>query len=101
MLVDGLDHRLQAERVPPSQILEFLVEGMLEKVVVDVPHQVEMALLLVARNRIIRSVEVRYEDACEFAKSLLEKSAIPSWVIEVDHDFRARERPNIPICRMF
>ena len=95
MLVDGLNHRLQGERVPPRQFLQFLVEGMLEQVVVDVPHQMEMALLLAARDRIIRRVEVRDEDASEVSKRLLEKGSFPGRMIEVDDDLRARERPDV------
>src|SRR3954454_731212 len=100
MLVDGLDHRLQCERVPPCQFLQFLVEGMLEKVVVDVPHQVEVTLLLVAGDRIIRSVEIRDEDAGEVSEGLFQESSFPSWMVEIDNDLRARECPNIPIERM-
>ena len=95
MLVDGLDHRLQGERVPPRQFLQFLVEGMMKQVVVDVPHQVEMALLLVAGDRIIGSVEVRDEDASEVSKGLLEEGSFPGRMIEVDDDLRARERPDV------
>ena len=95
MLVDGFNHRLQGERVPPCQFLQFLVEGMVKQIVVDVPHQVEMALLLVAGDRIISSVEVRNEDASEVSKGLLEEGSFPGRMIEVNDDLRARECPDI------
>src|ERR1022692_1441365 len=100
MLVDGINHRLQGERVPPRQFLQFLVEGMMKQIVVDVPHQVEMALLLVAGDRIIRSVEVRDEDASEVSKCLLEKSSFPSRIIEVDDGLRGCKCPDVTDDRM-
>jgi len=64
---------------------------MLEQIVVDVPHQVEMAFLLVASHRIISSVEVRNQDAREITKRLLEDGSFSGRMIEVDDDLRARE----------
>jgi len=95
MLVDGFNHRLQGERVPPRQFLQFLVEGMMKQIVVNVPHQMEMALLLVAGNRIIRSVEVRDQDTSEVSKGLFKKGSFPSRMIEVNDDIGIRKRPDV------
>ena len=54
-----------------------------------------MALLLVAGDRIIRSIEVRNEDASEVSKRLLEEGAFPGRMIEVNDDLRTRERPDV------
>ena len=95
MLVDCLNHRLQSERVPPCQFLQFLVKGMMKQVVVDVPHQVEVALLLVASDGIIRSVKVRDEHASKVTKGFLEDGSFSGRMIEDNDDFGARERPDV------
>src|SRR5262249_32092245 len=100
MFVDRFNHRLQGERVPPGKFLQLFVERVLEEVVVEVSHQVEMTLLLVAGDRIIRRVEVRHEDASEVMDRFLEESALPSRMIQVDDDLRARERPDVAKDRM-
>src|SRR5271166_2541662 len=60
----------------------------------------EMALLLVAGDRIIRRVEVRHEDTSEVSKGLFEEGAFPGRMIEVNDDLRTRECPDITGHRM-
>jgi hypothetical protein len=48
MLVDRINHWLQGKRVSSGKFLQFLVEGIMKQIVIDVPHQVEVALLLAA-----------------------------------------------------
>src|SRR4051812_24846407 len=95
MLVDRVDDRLESPRVPPGQFLEFLVEWMLEEVIVDVPHQVEMAFLLRAIHRVVSRVEVRHENACEISERLLEECPPPRRAVEIDDDLRPREDPDV------
>src|SRR5208337_4684188 len=55
----------------------------------------EMALLLVAGDRIIRRVEVRHEDASEVPKRLFEEGSFPGRMIEVNDDIGIRKRPDV------
>src|SRR4051794_8454267 len=96
MLVDRLDHRLQGQSVLPGQFLQVLVKRVAVKVIIDIAHQMKVALLLETRYRIVSGVEVGDQDASKLAEGLLEDRAFPSRMIEVDDKLRARESPDIP-----
>src|SRR5262249_11446409 len=58
VLVDGADDGPEQLAEPRSQGLELLVVGVALQVVVDVPDEMDQALLLLAGQRVIAAIEV-------------------------------------------
>src|SRR5262249_54137932 len=93
--VDRIDNRLQDGNERPSQPLQSLVEGVVEQVVVDIPREVDEALLLGTLDRVIRRVEIGDEDAPEPVEHLLEDRTLARGRVDIDNLFQVREGPDV------
>ena len=80
---------------PFGDAFEFHVKWILEYVVIDVAHQMHETLLLLALERIIRSVKIGDQNTRELAEHLLEKSRFPRWLVEVVDLIHGGQNPNI------
>ena len=83
--VHCLDYCLQQSSKLLGNAFEFYVQGVFQHIIVDVAHEMHEALLLHTVKRIIRRVEVGDQNTGEGMEHLLEKRALPGWLIEVIH----------------
>ena len=69
--------------------------GVMEHVVVDVPHQVDQALLLLALGRVVGGVEVGNQDAVEPVEHVLQDGPFPRRGVDIDDLLHVGEGPDI------
>src|SRR6476620_6747521 len=68
---------------------------MLEQVVIDISHQMQVALLLWALDGIVGSVEVRDENSGEVSEGLLENRSFTTQAKQVDDKLSPRKCPDV------
>ena len=73
--VDGRDDLAEQRTKASRNLLQFVVEGVLVQVLIDVAHQMDQAFLLRARNQIIRGIEIRDEHAVKPMQQIFEDRA--------------------------
>src|SRR5262252_1699376 len=57
--INCLNHGFQQYRKVSHQLFHLFIEGLSEKVIVQIPHEMNQALLLRTVNGVIRSIKVR------------------------------------------
>src|SRR2546423_6909970 len=94
-LVDRVDDRLQDGNERLCERLQALVERIVEEVVVNIPREVNEALLLRARDRVVSRVEVRNQHASESVEQFQQDGPLPGWGVGVDDFFHVGEGPDV------
>src|ERR1043165_3347429 len=91
--VNRLDHRPQDFCKSSYDLLHILIEGPIQNQVVQVPHQVNEALLLRTGQRVVGRVKVRDEDASETGQRRLGDLPLRSEERRVGKECRSRWSP--------
>ena len=91
------DDRPQERPERAGDRLEFRVERVVQQLLVHVPHQVDQALLLRAREGVVGRVEVRHQHAAEVLEQLGQEVPLPGRPVQVHDLLGGREHPDVPL----
>ena len=78
--VDGRDDSPQQPAEVGGESFEFLVPGVAPHVMVELPDEMDQALLLCARHRVVWGVEVGDEHPTEVLQQVPEEAAFARWL---------------------
>src|SRR5208337_3730667 len=95
MLVNGLYKSPQQGSEGTGDRLEFIVVGVVQQLLVDVPHQVNEALLLRAFDGVVSGVEVRYKDAVEVLEQSPQEVPLSGRSVHEHDFFQVCEDPDV------
>jgi hypothetical protein len=93
--INCLHNWLQQTRKVSHNEFQLLIVRMLENIIVQVSHQVDEALLLVAVEGIVGSEKIANQNAFEIFQHLLQKRPIAAFSIQVGNVVQIGEDPDI------
>src|SRR5262249_19747189 len=80
-----------------GQLLELIIVRVALQVIVDIPDEMDQALLLRAGQRVVAAVEVGYQDPPKVLQHILEKGGLAVGSVYVQDVLQVRQDPDIPL----
>src|SRR6266446_8120863 len=74
--INGVNNSLQQARKPTGDRFKLIVKGVLQQILVHVPHKMDKAALLRHVKGIIGGVEIRDQHALKFLQHVGEKGSL-------------------------
>src|SRR5262249_48840649 len=93
--VDGCNDLTHQHSEWAGYRLEFLVEWVVQQILIHIADEVEEALLLGAVDGVIGRVEIRDQHTFEILEQLLEEVTLACWSAHERDFFEVREDPDI------